>query len=218
MIKLNKNKAKQNSAVGAAVALRSYFYSFRSFCYADTVCVRFRSRVSGPDRLYFDVYFTARCYTTYEYVCVYYCLLLLCSVFCYTAVAAAAACWVRCTSSCARWLNLFPWFAASASGVFFLFIQTRFLSMYPLAVLSHLQGRFSNLWHISYILGITGMLGAKAGVSPPRRSHPVLYIFVPLFSMGFSTSYSFSFFAFLVPGKGFININSITWLSFLFPS
>ena len=49
--------------------------------------------------------------------------------------------------------------------------------MCPLAVLlSHLQRRFftDNTYHI---LGITGMRGVKAGVSPPRRSPPCKYVY-----------------------------------------
>lgn len=41
--------------------------------------------------------------------------------------------------------------------------------MYPLPVQLHFQSRFFFLLYISYILGITGMCGAKAGVSPPQQ-------------------------------------------------
>ena len=60
----------------------------------------------------------------------------------YAAVAAAAAaccCW---SLSWAGWQRLLRRFTASDSGVFVLFIQTRFFSTHPLAVLSHFQHRF----------------------------------------------------------------------------
>ena len=64
-------------------------------------------------------------------------------------------------------------FNESDSSVFFLSIQTRFILMYPLAVLSHSRPRFA--YKISSV--ITGMRGAKAGVSPPRRSTPCKYMY-----------------------------------------
>ena len=112
------------------VLLCVLFLLFFSFCYVDTVC--------GFTTEYLDLidyhYYTVRCCTTYQYGFVYTCL-LLCSVllyWCFVAAAAAACCY--CSSSCARWQNLFPWFTASDSCFFFIFIQTRFISMYPLAV------------------------------------------------------------------------------------
>ena len=46
--------------------------------------------------------------------------------------------------------------------------------MHPLAVLSHLRPRFP--WTTSSV--ITGMRGAKAGVSPPRRSPACIPLFL----------------------------------------
>ena len=94
---------------------------------------------------------------------------------CYTAVAAAAAACYCCSSSCARWQNLLLWFIVSDSRVAFLFIETQ--SIFD--VLPHLQPRFTyNTYHTSSV--IAGMRGAKAGVSPPRRS--------PLFIKSWKTS------------------------------
>ena len=87
---------------------------FFSFCYIDTVCG-----------------FTTEYLDPIDY-----------NVCCYTLVAAATAACCCCSWPCARWQNLFPWFTASDSGVFFLFIWTPFPSMYPLEVLSHFQRRF----------------------------------------------------------------------------
>ena len=105
-----------HSAAGAAAAA-AVLLLFFSFCYIDTVC--------GFTTEYLDLidynYYTKRCCTTYENVFVYTCL-LLCSV------AAAAAAYCCCSPSCVGLQNLFPWFTASDSSFFFLFIQTRFLS------------------------------------------------------------------------------------------
>ena len=94
-----------------------------------------------------------------------------CSVVCcYTAVAVAAAC--CCSSPCVGWQNLLLWFIASDSFYISLFSHD-ILSMYPLAVLPHLQRRFLlivRIYHISSV--ITCMRGAKAGVSSTRRSPP----------------------------------------------
>ena len=72
---------------------------------------------------------------------------------------------------------MFPWFTASDFSVFFLFIQIRLFFNVPLGstILSHFQRRFFYLQYITYVPGITGMRGAKAGVSPPRRSPPCTY-------------------------------------------
>ena len=100
-----------------ALLLLCVLLLFFSFCYVDTVC--------GFTTEYLDLidynYYTKRCCTTYENVFVYTCL-LLCSV------AAAAAAYCCCSPSCVGLQNLFPWFTASDSSFFFLFIQTRFLS------------------------------------------------------------------------------------------
>ena len=67
------------------------------------------------------------------------------------------------------------WFIESDPSVFFLFIQTRFILMYPLAVLlCRIYGL--DLPTSSVILG---MSRAKAGVSPPRRVL-LLLVFVML--------------------------------------
>ena len=107
--------------------------------------VRFHNKVHDL----IDYNFTVRCCSTYENVFVYTChvrlllLLLLCTlvVCCYTAVDAAAAACCCCSSSCVGWQHLLLWFITSDSNVFFLFIKTRLISMYPLAALSHLQRR-----------------------------------------------------------------------------
>ena len=60
------------------------------------------------------------------------------------------------------------WFIESDSSVS---LQTRFMSMYPLTELSQLRSRF--VYTTSSVN--TGMRGAKAGISPPRRSPPCIY-------------------------------------------
>ena len=50
-------------------------------------------------------------------------------------------------------------------------------SMYPLAVLSHLQRRFFTYSTYNTSSAFTGMRGAKTGVSPPRRSDTILQSF-----------------------------------------
>ena len=108
----------------------------------DTVCVRFHNRVPGPDTYFEVIIFVlfVRCCTTYECVCVYTCLLLCSVLLC-----------CRCCSCCCL-LLLFVivcrmtkivaevhciWFQCFLS-----LHSTRFISMQPLAVLSHLQRQF----------------------------------------------------------------------------
>ena len=57
------------------------------------------------------------------------------------------------------------WFIDSDPSVFFIFNQTRFILMHPLAVPYRIDGLDLPTSSV-----ITGMRGAKAGVSPPRRS------------------------------------------------
>ena len=131
------------------------------FCFVDTVC--------GLTTEYLDLidydYTVAAAQRTSMYLYIpatYFCC---CSVMCcYTAVAAAAAACCCYSSSCAGWQNLLLWSTASVSSVFFLFIQTRLLSMYPLAVLPHLQRRFFtyNTYHV-YILGNYGHARSQGG-------------------------------------------------------
>ena len=92
---------------------------------------------------------------------------------CYTAVAAAVAVSHRVPDRkiCSRdSLHLIPVFL-------FLFIQILFIFYVPLG--STVAFSASIFLHIiSYILGNTGMRGAKAGVSPPRRSPPGVCIYI----------------------------------------
>ena len=74
-----------------------------------------------------------------------------------------------------RMAKLLLWSIVSDSSVFFLFIQTRYTFMYPLVVLSHLRPRFA---YYNTSSAITGIRGAKAGVSPPRRSLPVYQVHI----------------------------------------
>ena len=60
-----------HSAAGAAATALCY-YLFFSFCYVDTVCAFTTEYLDLID----CSYYTVRCYTTYEYVFVYTCLLL----------------------------------------------------------------------------------------------------------------------------------------------
>ena len=121
--------------------------------------------------------YTVRCCTTYEYVFVYTCL-PLCSVAILLLLqqlllAAAVRHRVPDGKICSRGsLHLIPVFSFSS-------FKHDLFSTYPLAVPSHFHSRFFYLYHISYILGITGMRGATAGVSPPRRSPPCIYIYIP---------------------------------------
>ena len=105
-----------------------------------------------------------------------------CVVCCYAAVAAAAAacCLLLLVVIVGRMakfvsvvhsLRVIPVYSSSS-------FKHDLFSMHPLAILSHFQRRFLYLWYVSYILGITGMRGAKAGVSPPRRSPPCMYTYI----------------------------------------
>ena len=96
-----------------------------------------------------------------------------CSVLCcYIAVAAAPAACCCCSTRCAGWQTFLPWFIASDSIVFFLFVQTRFIFKVPLSsTVSQLQLRFVTycLTHIiSYILGNCEHARSQGGRSPPR--------------------------------------------------
>ena len=70
------------------------------------------------------------------------------------------------TISCCVFLDLIPVFSS-------LHFKTRFIFMYPLAVLSHVEPGFN---HTTSSSVITDMCGAKPGVSPQRRS-PLCLIF-----------------------------------------
>ena len=102
------------------------------------------------------------------------------NLFIHNAVAVAAA--LRVTKLlllqvllfvmwCAGWQNLLLWSIEFDSGASLLFIQTRLFFMYPLPVLSYLRPRFA---YCNTFSVITGMRGAKAGVSPPRRNPPCI--------------------------------------------
>ena len=127
---------------------------------------------------------TVGCWTTYEYVFVYAChvllllllLLLLCSVLLYCCNSCCSCC--CCWSSCAGWQNFLLWLVASDSSVFLLFIQTRFLFNVPWRYCRIYSVEFLtyNTRYISYHTSsvIAGMCGAEAGISPPRWSPPCL--------------------------------------------
>ena len=97
-------------------------------------------------------------------------LLLLC---CYTAVVAAVA--VLLLPAAVRHRGpdgqICFWFIESDPSVFFLFNQTKFILMYPLAVLSHLRSPFA------YILGNCGHARSQGGREPAAAKIP-LYIYV----------------------------------------
>ena len=84
-----------------------------------------------------------------------------------TECCCCCCCVLLCCFCCsAGWPNLFPWFIESDPSILFLFhSRTIFFLMYPLAVLCRL---YSLDLPTSSV--ITGMRGAKAGVSPPRQS------------------------------------------------
>ena len=86
------------------------------------------------------------------------------------------------TIYCCGLLHLIPVF-------FFSFKHDLFL-MYPLAVLSHVQPRLTyNTFHTSSLM--TDMCGgAKAGVSPPRRSPPCIIHHLVLFLVKYSLTSS----------------------------
>ena len=112
-------------------------------------------------------------------LCVVILLLLQLQCCCLLLLAAACCC---CSSLCAGRRNLLLWFIASDPSVLFLFIQTRFFLMYLLTVLSHAQLRFTynnpkihTRYHTSS--KFTGMRGANAGGSSPRRSLPCRYMY-----------------------------------------
>ena len=110
------------------------------------------------------------------------CCCCCCSVVCcctaVTVAAAAAACCCCCWSSCVGWQNFLLWLVASDSGVFLLFIQTRFLFNVPWRYCRIYSVEFLtyNTRYISYHTSsvIAGMCGAEAGISPPRWSPPCL--------------------------------------------
>ena len=99
----------------------------------------------------------------------YFCRSYCCYVVgCCTAVAAAAAAVHRVPDykiCCCGSLHLIPVFSFSS-------LKHDLFSLCSLAVLSHFNRRLFayNTYHTS--LAITGMRGAKTGVSPPRRSFP----------------------------------------------
>ena len=124
-----------------------------------------------------------RCCTTYDtsmylYIPVIHFCCCCCSVCCYPAVAAAAALLLAAAvrhrvpddaiCSCGL-LPPIPVFSFSA------FEHVLFL-MYPLAVLPHVEPRFTyNPTNNTYTSSkITDVRGAKAGGSPPRRSLPCM--------------------------------------------
>ena len=97
---------------------------------------------------------------------------------CYTAVAAAAAASAAAVRyrvadgkiCCCVSLNLIPVSSFSSS-------KHDYFQCTPWQYCRIFIVDFFNLQYISYILGITGMRGAKAGASPPRRNPPCTYIF-----------------------------------------
>ena len=124
-----------------------------------------------------DYNYTVRCCPTYEYVFVYTChifllLLLLCVAIllllplqCCCLLLLAAAVRHRVPDDiicCCGLMHVIPVFSSFKHDFFF---------MYPLALLSHEQPRLTYNTHRTSSK-ITGMRGAKAGVSPPRRIPP----------------------------------------------
>ena len=82
------------------------------------------------------------------------CVLLYCCC-CSSSTAASCCCCNRVPDG-----QIWCWFIESEPSVFFLFIQTRFIFMYPLAVLRRIYG-----FDLPTSLVIAGMRGANAGVS-----------------------------------------------------
>ena len=105
------------------------------------------------------------------------------AALCYPAVAAAAVLLLAAADRhrvCvpADAICCYGLFIASDSSVFFLFIQTRFSFnvSYPLAVLSHVQRRFTYTWYyISYILDNCGHSRSQGG-RQPAAAKPPFYI------------------------------------------
>ena len=96
-------------------------------------------------------------------------LYMLAMYFCCCCCSCSAAACCCCSSSCAGWqkfaagsLNPIPVFSISS-------LKRDLFWMYPLAVLCRIYGL-----DLLIFLAITGMRGAKAGVSPPRRSPPCI--------------------------------------------
>ena len=131
-------------------------------------------RVLGPDTV--DCNYTVRCRTTYEYVFVYtrhVFLLLLLLLLCVAILLAAAAVVLIIGAAV---LHRAPggknccWFIQFDPSAFFLSIQTRFIFDVPIgSTVSYLR------LDLPTSLVLTGMRGAKASVSPPRRGPLVLY-------------------------------------------
>ena len=98
--------------------------------------------------------------------------------YCYLLLLLVIVC--RLTKFVAGSLNLIPvfYFSSFKHGLFF---------MHPLALLSHFRPRFA--YNTSSVL--SGMRGAKAGVSPRRRSSPC-------YAIRFPPSEVFDFY--LIPG------------------
>ena len=127
-----------------------------------------------------DYNYTAHCCTAYEYtkyVFVYSCYVFLLLLLCVATMVllqlhSAAACrW--CSSSCAGRQKLLLWPFASDISFCFLFFQTRCTFCVPLG--STVASIYLiNAYHISSV--ITGVRDAKAGVSPPLRSPPYIYV------------------------------------------
>ena len=129
------------------------------------------------------------------YFCCCLLLLLLCSVLLYWC----CCCCHRAPDGqicCCGSLHLIPVFS------FFSFKHDIF-SMYPLAVLSHLQQRFFtySTYHTSSV--IAGMRGAKAGVSPPRRRPPCILLCLNVFFRHFGIFFS--------SGRGSFQALSAPW-------
>ena len=138
-----------------------------SFRYLDTVC--------GFTTEYLDLIdynYTVRCCTMYEYVFAYTChvlLLLLCSSVLLYCLWCSCCCLLllfvimcRMAKFVAGPLNLMPVYSFSS-------FKRDLLLMYPLAVLCRFYGL--DLPTSSVLMD---MRGAKAGVSPPRRSPPCI--------------------------------------------
>ena len=136
----------QSLRVRSKVRFPGGLHFFLVYHFLSSFFVRHRlgvhNRVPGPDILYVVsiILYAAvlRMYESVDYTSMYLdtpvrhvFLLLLCvllSCCCCSCGAAACCC---CSSSCAGWRNLFLWFIASDSSVFFLFVQTRYIFNVP---------------------------------------------------------------------------------------
>ena len=145
-----------------------YYCCCSSLCYVETVR---GFTTENLDVLNINSYYTVRCYMTYEYAFEYILhvllLLLLCTVWLYCCCSSSC-----CSITCAGWQTFLPWFTASDSIVFFLFVWTRYILKVPLSsTVTQLQLRFVTYCPthiISYILGNCEQARSQGGRSPPR--------------------------------------------------